>query len=186
MDAVSAGPIVPKDSPYTPQKGITLKLWGFFTHIDNYKKLCFKYIADLNDQGDPILTDISRPEEPPLLIPVGEYVCWDKLVRACDANDHYVHNDHNRKLVQTDVEAQPPLFVLPYDTRGFTVVFESGASRAYKNKPVPDDIQRKVATECTIFVKVARYCFDSKLPENKGQKISGVKLILSDIKSGLK
>ena len=162
-------------------QGTTLKLWGFFTHIDNYKKLCFKYIADLDDKGDPILADISRPSEPPLMIPVGEYVCYDKLARACDARA-----SASNLIKIGDLEAQPPLFVVPYDTQGFTVVLESGGSRAYKNKPVPDDIQRKVATECTIFVKVVRYCFESKLPENKGQKISGVKLILSDIKSGLK
>jgi hypothetical protein len=207
----------------------SLKLWGFFTHADAYKKLHFTYASELDSNGRPIYEDKIVPGQgchgphrpldglaPTARVPVGEYVCWEKLVTACNRaiapekksspNPYYqagqeaTHSDEEDggaaqpliiprakdaapNTIEEILQPDPPKTVLPYTTGGFNVVFPPGMKKLSR---IPDDIQRCVGCECTIYVQVKSTVFKSKLDENFGQEITNVSLVLEKIVRGIK
>lgn len=50
-----------------------------------------------------------------------------------------------------------------------------------KSLQIGDDIRALIGLDCVIYVRPIRYNFTSRLPKNKGEKVSGVSLILDDI-----
>ena len=82
----------------------------------------------------------------------------------------WTEDDSKDKLVRQCVDG-----IKPFDDEGFTVVLSKSL------KTVPSDISAKVGLKCTIFVRLNKYNFISKLGKNKGEKIVGCQLILNDI-----
>jgi hypothetical protein len=173
-----------------------IKLYGFFTHVDKYNRLMFKYISDLDDSGNAITKDEIKNTKI-VKIPVGEYVCYDKLVRCCDTNQNLQGDALIEKQLKdikpakkssntlddilesvANNEEIPPTIAVPYTTQGFAVVLNQ--------KHIPKDISMLIALECTIFVNVSRYQLVSKLEHNKGEKVHGTRLILQSIRPGLR
>ncbi len=66
----------------------------------------------------------------------------------------------------------------PFDSAGFTV------SLPKTNNTPTDDIRALVGLECLITVKPTHYSFVSQHERNKGERVRGITLILSDIKRG--
>lgn len=67
---------------------------------------------------------------------------------------------------------------VPYTDREFRVGFGSGQ--------VPDDILRLVSRSVICWVKPAPYSFVSRAKHNKGERISGVRLLFVDIEPVVK
>jgi hypothetical protein len=62
----------------------------------------------------------------------------------------------------------------PFNREGFTVSMP-------KSLHITDDLRALIGFECVIHVRPSRYSFTSKLARNKGEKVSGVSLVLDDI-----
>lgn len=69
----------------------------------------------------------------------------------------------------TDVGAQTP-----FTASDFTVNMRRGMR-------ITDDIRMLVGLDCTIHVRLKPYSFTSKLDKNRGEKVHGMQLILTNI-----
>ena len=61
---------------------------------------------------------------------------------------------------------------LPYNDTEFTVMIPV---------PAPEDIVAKIGLDCILYVKLTYYNFTSRLEKNRGEKVTGTKLVLVDI-----
>jgi hypothetical protein len=155
-----------------------MKLHGLFTGVDRYGegKLYFDYIGDPDGNA----------------IPTGELVCRDRIKTAADRLiDEAVAAKKQRGEINAanpyraiptaetgaELDAAPPRVVVPYTDTGFKVVLT--------RKTVPPDILKLVGCECTIWVAPRRSTFASKLDRNRGQEITNIALVLTDIKRGV-
>lgn len=62
---------------------------------------------------------------------------------------------------------------LPYNDTEFTVTIPA--------KTIPEDIVAKIGLDCILYVKLTTYNFNSRLEKNRGEKVTGTKLVLMDI-----
>ncbi len=82
----------------------------------------------------------------------------DKLVKLCD---HHAQEDDAMKR--------------PYTLEQFTVMLP----RSFR---ITDDIRDLVGLGCVLHVRPTVYCFTSKLDNNAGEQVRGVRLTLIDIR----
>jgi hypothetical protein len=98
---------------------------------------------------------------------------------------HFSYIDEYSKLKFTylDEDTQPKLArhcgdgMLPFTDELFTVNMPPTI------RGIPEDIVGKIGLDCNIYVTITKYKFISKLKWNKGQEVTGSKLILAEIQA---
>lgn len=89
---------------------------------------------------------------------------------------HFVWTVDQPKYV-AKLNKKCPDGVKPWTKRGFIV------SPPPNIKTIPDDIKSRIGLDCIVYVSISQYDFVSNLEKNKGERISGSRLILSNIYS---
>ena len=64
----------------------------------------------------------------------------------------------------------------PYSRAGFTVHLPRGI------KGIPPDIAASVGHACSVLVAPSTYTFKSRMPHNRGVTITGIKLVLQELR----
>lgn len=97
---------------------------------------------------------------------------------------------HCDQLTKTPMQdpVNPPSVTLPYKSGPYKnnpedVVLTVKLPQSYK--VVPPDIEAKVASDCTLYVKLEKREFESRFEKNKGQRIISVSCILAKIESSM-
>jgi hypothetical protein len=159
---------------------MAIRLWGHFSYVDKFNKLVFVFGEEPETQEK--LIRLCK-------IAVGD---MDAGVMNVKGNNVKGNNTRGNNVKGSDMDMQladvaemwpedNPIveavrYHYPFSNKEFTVTLPKNMK-----KPTPD-IVRKVGFGCTVHVKLVKYDFCSKLDANKGDRIVGVNLILSDIK----
>lgn len=62
----------------------------------------------------------------------------------------------------------------PFTASDFTITMQRGMR-------ITDDIRMLVGLDCSVYVRLKPYSFVSKLDKNRGEKVQGIQLVLTNI-----